>query len=484
MTMFTTIPTNNRTAFTYAVELDGSAANTADSLNPTLIIGQKTASGVAIPNTPVLVGTKADADELFGVGSQAAIMCAKYKEVDSFGTLYCLPLNDANASVAATATITLTGSATSTATMYLYVNGTQVLVGIPSGTLAASAAALIADAINELADLPVTAAADSTVCTLTAKNKGLSAGEINVQKNLYGRANNETDVPGLSVAFGYTPGSGEPSLTTALANLGETDYPFIVTPYTSSTQINSIISYSNNAFNWDAQRYGVAFTAIKGTLSEVSTFGSTLNSKSLSVQDASNSPTSAYVWATATAACVAIQIRAHAANPLHGSTLSVLAPQNRRTLGERNTLLYTGISPNYADHASQVITDRVITTWQTNTAGSADNSFLDVETIYTLKACNDYIGTRIKTQFGKVRLLGDDAVILAGQRAVNTRIVKGALATYVRELEALQLVQNSKTIIKNMRVQRAAGGKLHVYLPLDIANQLREVDILIAFSKS
>ena len=164
-------PTTNRVPGVYA-EVDPNQANTGQVNQRTLLIGQKLASGLAPAGMPYLYSSAGDSHTAFGVGSQLDIMCARYRAIDGFGELWCLPLADDGASVAATGTLTMAGTATAVGVVSLYVAGNVVSTAVSIGDTAATVATNIVAAIAQQPTLPVTAASAGAVVTLTARNKG------------------------------------------------------------------------------------------------------------------------------------------------------------------------------------------------------------------------------------------------------------------------------------------------------------------------
>ena len=81
---FSNVPAGIRVPLFYA-EVDNSLANTAVTDLKVLLIGQKTDAGTAEVNKPVLVTSVSSGRELFGVGSQLALMNAAYRSNDQFG---------------------------------------------------------------------------------------------------------------------------------------------------------------------------------------------------------------------------------------------------------------------------------------------------------------------------------------------------------------------------------------------------------------
>ncbi|MGH6990690.1 MAG: hypothetical protein ACREE3_12405, partial [Stellaceae bacterium] len=95
-------PASNRVPGVYAV-VDASKANTGVANQVTLIIGQMLPSGTATAGTAVISAGVGDAQASFGLGSQLAIEIERYRALDNFGTVWCLPLSDAQFSIDTTA---------------------------------------------------------------------------------------------------------------------------------------------------------------------------------------------------------------------------------------------------------------------------------------------------------------------------------------------------------------------------------------------
>src|SRR3954468_7585292 len=106
MVSFNSIPQSLRVPLFYA-EFDNSQANTGEQSNQrTLIIGQITATGTAVPNVPIISQGVGDAVAAGGVGSMLALMTDRYRQNDSFGEVWYLPLADAGGGAAAVGNFT------------------------------------------------------------------------------------------------------------------------------------------------------------------------------------------------------------------------------------------------------------------------------------------------------------------------------------------------------------------------------------------
>lgn len=493
---FLNYPTTNRVPGVFA-EVNPSNANTASINQNSLLIGQMLASGTATAGQPVLV-SGANPDTLFGAGSVLALMCRQYVKSDPFGTLYALPVSDNASGVAATATITITGTATAQGVLSLYVAGTLVPVSVASADTATVIATNIAAAINAKAGLPVSATSALGVVTVTALNKGITGNDIDLRLNYQGAASGEVVPAGVTVAFGggstsgsgYLLGSGalNPTLDTALANLPTTNFDFIGTAFTDAASLTSLDTFLNDTsgrWSWTQELFGGYFGAYRGTMSALTTWGVTNNNQHGSIMGVFDVPQPAWIWAAEITAQSANSLRVNPAIPLQNVLMNVMAPpqQNRFDIGERNTLLYDGISTFRANDAGQVIMERMITTYQKNAQGQPDNSYLDVETMYQLMAYIRDARTFLSSLYSRSILVADGTPIQYGSGMVTSQTVLASVIARYRTLAAQGIVQSPDQFAKLAVAQNQGNGLVALYLPVMLANQLRQIAMQVAFTK-
>ncbi|WP_232729728.1 DUF2635 domain-containing protein [Herbaspirillum huttiense] len=118
-----------RTGLFFA-DLDPSRANSGASTQRALVIGQITSAGLGVPNVATISQGVADAKIVGGQGSMLAQMVAAYRNADSFGEVWQLPLSDDAAAVAATGSISFTAQATDTGVLSLYIAGKLVSLAV------------------------------------------------------------------------------------------------------------------------------------------------------------------------------------------------------------------------------------------------------------------------------------------------------------------------------------------------------------------
>jgi phage tail sheath gpL-like len=486
---FTYYPDSNRVPGVY-VEMDPSQANAAQVLQRSLIIGQKLAAGNATPLIPIEVESMQQVQLAVGRGSMLAQMAAAYLTADDFGDLWLLPLQDNAASVAATGTITFAGTVTTPGTLNLYIGGVLVQVGCNLNNTAAQIATATVSAITAMPDLAVTAAAGAAVVTLTAKNKGLSANDIDIRVNYLGLSGGEYTPPGLTLTIvPMAGGTANPDITPALANLSDQTYDYIVTPYTDTANLDEMAAFLadyQGRWSWEQMLYGGAFSAKRGTLGTLTAFGTARNDQHMSIMGFNDSPDPDWIWAAHIGGHAAASLRVDPGLPLQyiGTQLKAPPVASRLDIGERNTLLYDGVSTFRVGDDGTVIIERMRTTYQHNLAGAPDDSYLDVETMYGLMYVARDLATYLLSRYARKKLVSDQTPIMPGSNCVSAQMIKASTVSEYRALESAGYVQNSREFARNIVAENAGHGLVKILAPVDLVNQLRQIAILLQFRKS
>jgi phage tail sheath gpL-like len=497
---FVNTPSNLRVPLFYA-EIDPSRANTSPASQRTLLIGQITGAATWAPNVSVRVPSPAAAITGAGFGSILAGMAAMYMLNDPTADVHALPVADAGGATAATGTIVITGPATAAGTLALYVAGVLVPVAVTSGDTATTIAANIAAAINASTGqavttmancgLPVTASAAAGTVTLTARNGGLLGNDIDVEINFRGTAGGEVTPAGVGVAItAMAGGATNPTITTALAALAEEAYDFIVCAATDTATLGALQSFlSDQAGRWSPlqQIYGHVFTALRGSAGTLATAGLARNDQHLTIVGFNASPSPCWWWACYFAAIEAASLRNDPAQPVQFlSGVGLLAPkaQNRFPLPVRNTtLLYSGISTWTVDASGTVTVENTITTYVTNAQGSADNSYLELETMFTLVYVIRALKAVVQTKYARVKLAADGTRLTPNSNVVTPSTIKADIIAAYRQLEADGFVQQSDLFAQNLIVEKDATNpnRVNVLWPGILIDQLRVFATLIQF---
>ncbi len=486
---FKVVPANLRLPGAF-FELDNSQANTAQANQRALIIGQITSAGIATPNVPIISGGVGDAATQGGANSMLANMVAAYRLNDSFGEVWYLPLADAGAAVAATGSIAFTASPTVNGTIALYIAGIVVNVPVTASQATSAIATAVAAAINAIPNMPVTATAATSTVTLTAVNKGLCGNEIDIRFNYYGTANGEVTPAGL--AFTITPmasGATNPTITTGLGNLGNMTFDFIACPYTDATSLAAVQQLLNDQtgrWSWQQQLYGHAFYASAGTFSSQTTLGLTRNNQHETIMGFYGSPTPSWVWSAALCAQTAVSVRADPGVPLQYLPLrGVLAPpvENQFLPSQRETLLFDGISTFTVLRDGTVQTENVITSYQTNTQGVADSSYLELETMFQLMLEIRTLQAMLTSKYARSKLASNGSKPAAGSNLVTPNTIKADIIALYQSRTDAGFTQNADEFAAALIVNKNTvnPNRVDILWPGTPVNQMRTFATLVQF---
>ncbi|HID8081111.1 phage tail sheath subtilisin-like domain-containing protein [Serratia marcescens] len=465
---FTRIPSNTRAPFFYA-EFDNSMANTATAVQRTLLIGQMLSTATATPGIPQKVSSESAVAGICGNGSMLHNMMAAYLANDISAEIWILPLSDGTTgTTAAAGKLQVVTAAAATGVLSLYIAGMRVQLTVVSTDDNVAVAAAIAAAINSQSKLPVTAVVDTTATdtvNLTAKNKGAHGNSIDIRLNYQGTAGGEETPQGMELKV--TPmagGAGAPSLTESLGNLQDRAFDFIVNPYTDTTSLDAVKEFLSDAtgrWSYAQQLYGHSFGALTGTYGSLSAAGEARNNQHETLLGINGSPTPAYLWAAALTGAIAPSLRNDPGRPTQTLTISgVLAPplESRFMLTERNNLLYSGISTFTVADDGSVQVEKTITTYQKNKFGDADDSYLNIETLYLLMFVTRFLRTQITSKFGRMKLANDGTRFAPGSAIVTPNVIRAELIAQYRTLEYNGYVQDAAAFAETLLVERNSSN--------------------------
>ncbi|ARF52785.1 phage tail sheath subtilisin-like domain-containing protein [Pantoea stewartii] len=487
---FSNVPSNLRVPLFYA-EMDNSQANTATATQRTLIIGQQLDSAtLSTPNIPALEASASTVGGLCGYGSILHNMMAAYLANDTAGEIYILPIADGDDLVAASGTIAITTPPTAAGTVALYIGGTRIQISVTSTDTVSVIASDLATAINAATALPLTASASAGVITLTAKNKGALGNDIDIRLNYLGSAGGEKTPSGLGVTItAMSGGTGSPSLDDALANLGDKTFDFIINPYTDTTSLNavkSLLSDNTGRWSYSSQLYGHSLGVLFGTYGELTAAGEARNNQHESIIGVYDSPSTPWVWAAACYGAMATSLRNDPGRPVQTLTVSgVLAPPlaSRFEMTERNNLLYSGISTTTVSDDGTVTLENVITTYQTNSYGDADDSYLEIETMFLLMYVTRYLRSVVTSKYARMKLAASGTKFASGAAIVTPNIIRAELIAQYSTLETNGFVQDSTGFASGLIVEQNSSNpnRVDVLWPGVLINQMRVFALLNQF---
>jgi phage tail sheath gpL-like len=451
---------------------------------PTYIIGQMLSTGTAVANIPVQVFSQSDVNTYTGIGSMLSQMYAAYTVNDPNGPVFIVPLTDNGSGTTASVSATFSGTAVNASTFNIYVNNKITTTGVSPTDSTTLMASNVAASVNSITSLGVTAVAVGSAVTFTSVHKGITAGDVQVSINKNGLANGESTPTGVTVSIGaLVPGTGDPILTTALANIQNLPWTFLVCPYNTSTANTAVATLLDNVVGrWSPiqQLYGDSFSAVRGTLGTMTTFGASVNFKHLAVLPIFDAQTPVYIAAAIFAGLTATNVRTTPVTPIVGPLLGLDAPSlpNRPSRVTENALLYTGLCSTRVDNAGNVKLTRAIQTWQT------DTNWLPLNTDFLLQAVNTFIKADLDSLYAAYGIVSDGNTVTAGSYVTTPSLVLQHVWGLYDELAELNIVQNPTAFKANSFVDatQISVGVLSLYLPIQIADQLVTIRILNSFS--
>jgi len=476
---FNRVPTALRVPGTY-IEIDGSRALSTQPGEPhrVLLIGLRLAAGSAPAGTIVEVTGEGAADGLFGAGSQLAAMAKAFARVGSRARLYALPVDPAGAGTAAAGTIALAGTATGAGTLTVRVGDRRVSVGVANGQTAAAIATALAAALTAEPDLPVTAGAAGGTVTLTARQAGTHGNDVAL---------------GVDVApAGITPtvtastgGATNPSLAASIAAIDDSRYDSIVSGVNDAANVALLETEAARRWDPEVKLPTHVFVALRGTLSAMGTYGAARNSQHLTIVGAGLSPTPPWVVVAQVAARDAQVTDTQPNRPRNGLVLPDVeapAPADRLDQGERNGLLYDGVSTLRVAHDGRVLIERLITSYQVTPGGTADATYLSIETMRNLASTLLEL-LAVGARHERDLVAPDGTNVGPGVPVVTPATLRGELVAAYRSRERRGLAKDTAGFAADLLVEidETNGERLNVQASPRLVNGLVVTAMKIAF---
>lgn len=484
---FQNIPSNLRVPLFYAEVNAGQSPYSGPSR--TLLIGQKTAAGSASANVPVILS--GDPQPLMGSGSMLSEMAIWARQNNPFGEIWMLPLADPTGT-AQTHTVTVAaGIAGNSGAVSVYIGGEKVQIGVATTDTTANIASNLSAAINlgyykfgrSLA-FPVIATVATNVVTLTARNVGTLPAKQSIVTNLVG---DEGPLQQYLTVAAATAGTGVPTLGAALAALGDQEFDYICSPYADTTSLDAMKDFLGaTSGRWSPiqQIYGHHLTVMFDTYANLAAFGTGRNDPNCSILGVVDSPSSPWRWAAAYGSRIAgdknlggeVDQAYRISVPVQTLDLVGIRPPQSRVnwfnITQRNTLYQDGIAGFKVQSDGTVTLDRCVTTYQLNSYGQPDITWLDIETRLQMVYFVRYMRQRITQKYGRCALADDNPTGQPG--IVTAKILKAECIHVYSELEAGGLVENSDAFAKALVVERSTDpNRVNAYLPVDTVNQFR-----------
>lgn len=480
----------------FQAEVKG-VAGVQTGLKTVCIVAQMLTTGAATPGQANDVpGDGSAAVALFGRGSHACRIVNAFRAGNTTTPITVIGLSDNPAGVAASRTLILSGTALSSGTLNVYIGLDRIQVGVGIGDTAATLAAELAAAINANLDLMVTASVPANAPTqvlITSKHKGEIGNDINLTINLQGSLGGESLPLGLLVGGlgSLSGGTANPDQTPARAAIQGHSYQYyLLGGWSDSATLNAWSAELESMWSPDRQLYGrLGFTARRGSLSQLKSFGNARNDRFISVAGTFGTPGPIYEMAARYAAQVTRSLINHPARPLHTLVLAdemAASPNQDFAPVDRKDLLWNGVATLKAGSGGTVQIDRAITLYQQSSNGDPDDTWLDVTTPATVGNIVESISSHVFNTFIATRciLVDDDTAVGAGIACASPKKIEASVFAHYETLVSLGLAENFEAFKKLFRVGRDPQNPTRVnmiYTP-DLANPLITFAAQIAFS--
>ncbi|AWX98562.1 phage tail protein [Marinomonas primoryensis] len=482
------IPEDVKVPLVY-IDIDNSGAltGTPTLVNKVLIIGQQLSSGTATALDTRRIGTsEADMDNAYGKGSMLAKMLKRFRAINASTDMYALGVADLEGSVA-TGTITTTVTTASAGVIALLIDGMSVQVAVKDADDATAVATAIVAAVNAKTDLPVTAAAEAGVVTLTCKWKGITGNDIDIRINYY---DGEVTAKGVTVTSTImTGGAGTPDIAAIVAAIPDEWYNHIALPYSDTQSLNGLRDELVDRYGPLKMMEGIAYTAMRGTFAETSTWGEGRNDYLITCMGTNKTPSNPWDFAAAYGARASYSLAIDPARPLQTLVLTGILPPaktDRWDWTERNLLLQSGVATYMVTAGDEVAIEREVSTYKVNSYGDPDPSYLDITTPATLGYLRYSLKAMVTNRFPRHKLAGDDVLdfIDPGQPIVTPKIMRNAIIELARiDWVPKGLMEDMEGFKASLSVYRDESNKnrLNCVWKPNIVNQLRVFAALTQF---
>lgn len=495
MISFNQIPSTVGVPGTYA-EFDGTGARRtqAGKLYKLFVYGQMAAAktgpnpygSTVQANIPVQLQSAQQAANAFGPGSLLASMAAIVFKTNSINEVWFVPQLDDGAGVARvmTANYSLVYTAAAAApnapgVERIYIGDKTYSVAVAVGDTATVIAAALAAVITADTASLFTAVAAAGTLTMTAKNKGECANDVQFVAQ-YNPSDVSPSTAGVFVTFTQTTaGAQNPSIAAGLASASTMYMTHVVLPYNDSVNYALMLAEAQDRWNplpastslGNGQEDFIVFAAYRGTEAQFNTFMGTRNSEYFSTAHIEPGQTinsiqygglmsAAWQFAAAYGAISASLASVVCNNPLQMIVLNCLKPapapcRFQWNIRNRAILNYGGATYKYND-ANQVMLEAAITERITTDTGAATDAERRVETQLAKSYLRWSVRAMLDTQYPRSRLADDGNPDLPNNVA-TPKMIKGSILSLCKTVWVPSgVVENFAQFKDTLIVERSA----------------------------
>lgn len=412
-----------------------------------LCVGYPTAAGSATANKLYQVRDTKKAIELFGIGSQLAVMVDKILGYSSLLDVWAFPIAEA-AGTPASGTITVATAATGAGTVTARIGGRTYRAGVQTDDTADDIGEAIEAVINADPNAPFTASNALGTVTVTARNDGVAGNSI-------GLACEITAGIGTTVTAGAaTLGSGatDSDPTTPLVELQGHRFHIVCSAFSDATGLGAVEDHVTLLADALKQKWGMAIAAANGTQAAAISLAAGIDAYRAELAHLEGCPNPSFEIAAVYAAARAYEVNRNL--PLNGVVLKGLrVPEDKTdwpTDAALDTALSSGVSPLRPLPNGDVQIVRTIHTRVTTPA------FIDVQPLEISDYVDEDLIAVAKARYSRAVL---KSLSPAGTPDTLTPgIFVGLLAERMLIWDAIDYVQGSRDIIEQTDLGKQLGA--------------------------
>lgn len=495
MISFNQIPSTVGVPGTYA-EFDGTGARRtqAGKLYKLFVYGQMAAAktgpnpygSTVQANIPVQIQNRQQAANAFGPGSVLSHMADIVFKTNSINEVWFVPQLDDAAGVARVMTANYPSVYTAAAAApqapgieRIYIDDKEYRTAVAIGDTAITVATALAAGINADTSALFTAVAAAGVLTLTAKNKGECANDLQIVAQ-YNPGDTSASTAGAFVTFTQTTaGAQNPSVAAGIASASTMYMTHVVLPYNDPTNYALMLAEAQD--RWaplpgetslgNGQEDFIVFAGYRGTEAQFSSFMTGRNSEYFSVAHIEPGQTintiqygglmsASWKFAAAYGAVSAALASVVCNNPLQMIVLNCLKPapvpcRFQWNVRNRAILNYGGATYKYND-ANQVMLETAVTERITTDTGAATDAERRVETQLAKSYLRWSVRTMLDTVYPRSRLADDGNPDLPNNVA-TPKMIKGSILSLCKLVWVpAGVVENFAQFKETLIVERSA----------------------------
>jgi len=470
------------------VEFDTSKAQqgVAIKVYNALLIGQQLSDASKAAGQIDKVTSQSQARDFYGKGSQLFHMAKAFiAENGGLNELNCISLADGGA-VDATGSFEIVTPPTAAGTLSIMIAGRRYRIAVAASDIESAIIAALIVEIDADEDRQVTVlvnGGDSDIMDITSRNAGEHANDIDIRINPFEGEELPTGVTTTIVAM--TGGSGNPSISSVITAMGETQFDVIVMPYTDAANLLLMQTELQDRWGPIRQNDGHLIICRKESFALHSTFLDTRNNEQETVMNIAGA-TPQWEWAANIGAVIAQEGQRDPARPFQTLALrQVLQPLESETFdfGERNLLLTAGGSTYTVNTGGVVQIERLRTTRIENEFAATDEALADLNSKLTLSFLRFDFRVLMLVKYPRHKLADDGTRFGPGQAIITPLIGKTEAINRFRLWGELGLVEGGDQFKRDLIVERNAQdpNRLDFLLSPDLINQLRVTGVQIGF---